>query len=84
MTFTNTIVKQTVMGPWKVVMGSTENDSTSGEVNTGLSHIDHFTCNGIGDAAVEISINEDFPLGKGAVTVVTENGKDFIWIAYGR
>ena len=84
MAVTNTTIRRTIMGNKRVVVGSTANSGTGGEIVTGLKYIEHFTCNATGGTAAEISVNEAFPLSKGDVTVVTESSVALIWMAIGR
>ena len=46
MAFVATQTGQTVMGNMRMVYGTFTNDTTSGEVTTGLSQVHHFTCAG--------------------------------------
>ncbi len=84
MTLTQTIDRRTVVGNLKMVMGHCTNDSTGGDVATGLRRVESFVLTPLGGTAVEHSVNETFPLDSGDVTVVTENAINFSWIAYGR
>ena len=81
MTFTNTIIARGVMGDLRYVIGSTANDSTSGEVVTGLSRVSAFIPVVLDSSVGEIAVDETFPLSSGSVTVVTESSKSFVWIA---
>ena len=84
MTLTTTIDRRTVFGNLKIVIGHCANDSTGGDVATGLNNVELFIPVGLGAAAVEIGVNETFPLSGGDVTVVTENAIAFSWIAFGK
>jgi len=84
MTLTTTIIRRTVFGNMKVVIGSCANDSTGGDVPTGLRNVESFIPTNLGSSAAELAVNESFPLSGGDVTVVTENNIDFAWIAIGR
>ena len=84
MTLTTTIVRKTIFGNMKIVIGYTTNDSTGGDVATGLRVVEAFFAQGLGSSAVEMGINETFPLNSGDVTVVTENGIAFSWMAIGK
>jgi hypothetical protein len=46
MAFAATQTGQTVMGNMRMVYGTFTNDDTSGEVNTGMKQVHHFTCTG--------------------------------------
>lgn len=84
MTLTTTIDRKSVFGNMKIVIGHCANDSTGGDVATGLRRVEMFIPVGLGAAAVEIAVNETFPLDSGDVTVVTENAIAFSWMAIGR
>ncbi len=84
MTFTTTIIARTVYGNKKVVIGSTANDGTTGDVVTGLASVDMFIPTPLGGTAAEISVDETFPFAGGAISVVAESSVNFGWIAYGR
>jgi len=84
MTIATTIISREVMGAKKVVFGYSTNDSTGGEIVTGLNYIEYFGITSLGSSAVEVGVNEVFPLAKGEVTIVTESGKAINWMAVGR
>lgn len=84
MAVTNTINVRTVMGDQRVIMGSTVNTGTGGEVATGLTTVNSFLAVPQEGVAAEIAVNETFPLPKGEVTVVAENGVNFAWTAIGK
>lgn len=84
MTIVTTIIRRTVMGNMKIVVGSCTNDSTGGDVATGLRNVEVFIPVNLGSSAAELAVNETFPLASGDVTVVTENAINFAWIAIGR
>ena len=83
MTIVTTIIERTEFGNKKIVMGASTNDSTGGEIVTGLKRVEGFVLTSLGSSAVESSVNETFPLEKGEVTIVTENNVDVSWIAIG-
>ena len=59
---------------------------TGGEVTTGMAYIEtfHLTHTGAAVATNSPAANETFPLAKGAVTIVTDDGSDGVWLALGR
>ena len=84
MTIVTTIIRRSVFGNMRIVVGACTNDSTGGEVVTGLTRVEAFCVTNLGATAAELSINEALPLAKGEVTVVTENNVNFSWIAFGK
>jgi len=59
---------------------------TGGEVTTLMSSVDTFMLQHTGSAVTTNApvANETFPLAKGAVTIVTDDGEDGLWIAIGK
>ena len=84
MTIATTLIRRSVFGNMKVVIGSCTNDSTGGDVDTTLSVVELFIPINLGGTAAELSVNESFPVASGTITVVTENAVNFAWIAFGR
>ena len=84
MTITTTIIRRSVFGNMKIVVGSCANDSTGGDVETGLNSVEAFCPTVLGGTIYGFSVNETFPLAGGAVTVVTQTGIAFSWIAFGK
>lgn len=84
MTIVTTITKKNqVFGNLRMHIGTCTNDSTGGDVVTGLSNVEIFIPINLGGTAAEIAVNESFPLAGGTVTVVTESSIAFAWIAIG-
>lgn len=84
MTLTTTVDERTIFGNLRIVLGHSTNDGTGGDVATGLRQVYQFIPVGLGSSAVEIAVNETFPLSSGDVTVVTENAINFTWMAIGK
>jgi hypothetical protein len=85
MAFISTKIRETIFGHKKVSYGTFTNDTTGGEIHTGLRvieslEIQHTGTEVIGNAPV---INETLPLGEESATVVTANAKSGIWKATG-
>ncbi|MFA5306645.1 MAG: hypothetical protein WC365_04295 [Candidatus Babeliales bacterium] len=86
MTLTSTITKQTEFGDRKVVFGTFTNDSTGGDIETGLRVVEQFYVQHTGSAAVAEtpSVYETLPVGdRTSPTIVTTSGKAGIWMAIG-
>lgn len=84
MTIVTTIIRRSVFGNMRIVVGTSTNDSTGGDVETGLNSVEAFVPTPIGGTAAEISVNETYPLAGGTVTVVCESSVNFSWIAFGK
>ena len=86
MTFSSTILRQTIFGDMKIAMGTyTQADTeTGGDIVTGLQVVKgFFLCNTSGGlTASPATVNETLPC-TGTVTIVTEAHGTGIWIAIG-
>lgn len=87
MVFSSTITKRTVIGNVRTSYGNfTSGGTTGGDVATGLTAVDFFAITHK-DTAVEANCpvaNETFPDAPAAITIVTDSGKDGVWMAIGR
>ena len=87
MAFVSTLIGETVMGNKRVRYGTFTNagGDTGGEVVTGLAHIEsiQLTLTGSAVGANAPAVNETFPLSKSDVTIVTDDGADGLWVAFG-
>jgi len=86
MAIANTIIDRTVWGDKRVVYGKSviSGDTNTGDVATGLSKVEILLPVVKGATQKGFSVNEDFPLSGGDVTVVTEsNNQTFYWLAIG-
>lgn len=87
MAIANTIIRRTVIGNLRLVLGkSVLSDGTNtGDVETGLSRVEHFNIETSGSAQKGTSVNETLPLSSGDVTIVSEsNDATVYWMALGR
>jgi len=87
MAIATTIQHKTVFGDMKVHYGKAvlSGGSSSGDVVTGLGHIDHMQVTPEGSAEKGCAINETFPLASGDATVVMESANlTFYWMAIGK
>lgn len=84
MAFTQTIIKQTVMGDRRVVYGTWATDTTGGTIATGLHQVEHISLQYTGAAAIteSPSVNETLPC-DGTVVIVVTSGADGLWKAVG-
>lgn len=75
------------VGDRKIVTGTFTNGGadTGGDIETGLSVVEHFQIQHTGSAVVASAavVNESLPLQSGTVTIVTVADADGTWIAYG-
>lgn len=87
MAFASAITDKTVMGNKRVHWGTFTNagGDTGGNVNTGLRSVEHMQLQHTGSAVVasEPVINETLPYDGSAITIVTVDGADGIWMAVG-
>jgi len=86
MALVSTIIKQTVIGDRKLVIGSFTNDTTSGDIITGLQVVETLIVQHTGATVVADSpaVDETLPLGGlTPVTIKTTSAKAGIWIAIG-
>jgi len=84
MAFTQTIIKQTVMGDKRVVYGTWATDTDHGTINTGLHLVQHIDLQYLGATAPgeSPSVNETLPT-DGTIEIVFTTGKGGAWIAVG-
>jgi len=87
MTFASTITVKGVMGNKKYRMGTWTCGSgdTGGDINTGLGICESIILQSTGSAVVASApvVNETLPVAGSAVTIVTTDNEDGIWIAFG-
>lgn len=86
MAIATTIIKRTVFGNEKVVMGKSviSGGTDAGEVETSLRQVTSFHMTVQGSTQKGCNVNETFPLKSGTVTAETEsNDQTFYWVAYG-
>ena len=86
MTLTQTVDRRTIVGNMRMLIGHCTSDGTGGDVTTGLREVETFFIQHQ-DSSVEGNapvVNETLPLSGGDVTVVTDSGKSFTWMAIGR
>jgi len=85
--FTVTIIKKGIIGDLEYVIGKYVNDSgsTGGELTTGLSNVDNLVLQEKGSSVSSDRsvVNEDFPLAKGDVTIVTSSNETGTFTAWG-
>ena len=87
MAITTTIIRRSVFGNMKIVLGKSvlSGSASTGEVVTGLRQVESFHMDENGSTAKATAVNEDFPLAGGTVTAHTEsNDATFYWEAKGR
>ena len=87
MAFVSTKQGETVFGNKRVVYGKYTNagGDTGGNISTGLNYVEHVQLTQTGAAVTTGApvVNETLPLASGAVTIVTDDGADGLWIAFG-
>jgi len=85
--FTDTILKRTVFGDKKVILGKFVNagGSTGGDIATGLTVVDQVILQHVGSAVVASApvVNETLPLSSGDVTIVTVANTSGTFMAIG-
>lgn len=88
MAFSYTILRRTVIGNMRLVVGTYVNGTTDtgGAINTGLRTVEFFTAQPIGSSAGSsvAVVNGSFPIHGGVVTIVTEANEDGVWLAIGQ
>lgn len=86
MALASSVTGSTVFGDLRVVFGTYTNDTTSGDIKTGLTTVLTMSITASGSAIVADAptINETFPLAGGDVTVINTSSKTGYWIAYGK
>lgn len=87
MTIVNTIIRRSVFGNMKIVLGKSVLSGTTdtGDVATGLRTVESFHATTEGSTAKAVAVNETLPLAGGDVTIVTEsNDATIYWEAKGR
>jgi hypothetical protein len=91
MAFASTITKaaQSFFGDKKVASGTwtNANGDTGGDINTGLTICEYISLTVNASSAGSITsvpcVNETLPIAGSAVTIVTLDGQDGYWWAYG-
>lgn len=87
MAFAYSITGQTVFGNKRIVYGTYTNagGDTGGDIATGLTNCEAIFLQPTGSAvnANAPVANETFPVAGGAVTIVTDNGADGQFMAFG-
>jgi hypothetical protein len=85
MTLASTISGYADFGAKRVSWGSFTNDSTGGDIDTGLAICEGILIQHTGSAAIgdSPSINETLPCAGSAITIVTTSGKVGNWFAWG-
>ena len=85
MAFVSAVTRETVFGNVRIKWGTFTNDTTGGDIATGLTRVHFLVAQHSGDATVASSpsVNETFPLSGGDVTIVTTASADGYWLAIG-
>lgn len=89
MAFASTITRReaNVVGDRKITYGTYTNGSgdTGGNIDTGLEICEHIMLQPTGSAVVATApvVNEALPIAGNAITVVTADDEDGVWMAYG-
>ncbi len=89
MTFASTITRTipNIVGDRKITHGTYTNASgdTGGNIDTGLQVCEHIQLQPTGTAVIASNpvVNETLPIDGSAITIVTTDNEDGIWIAYG-
>jgi hypothetical protein len=87
MAFSSAIIGTSVMGNKKVTWGTFTDGSgdTGGNIDTGLISCESMFLQSGGTAVIASApvINETLPVAGGAVTIVTADGEDGTWLAFG-
>ncbi len=89
MTFASTITRviPNIVGDRKITHGTYTNGSgdTGGNINTGLKVCEFIQLQPTGSSVIASNpvINETLPIDGSAITIVTTDNEDGIWMAYG-
>jgi hypothetical protein len=86
MALASSVSGQTVVGDLRMVWGTFTSDTTTGDINTGLTSVFTMavTAKGSSIVADAPTINETFPLASGDVTVICTTSTVGYWVAWGK
>jgi hypothetical protein len=82
MAFASTVTDQTVVGNIRMVYGTFTNGETDsgGDITPGLDNVRGFSCVPTGQVGATMP---KYSFASGVITLVTDNGVDGNWIAWG-
>ena len=85
MAFASTVSGSTVFGNLRVTYGTWTTDTTTGDIDTGLTKVLNMQITGAGSAVVADAptINETLPCSGSAVTIICTSATVGYWIAFG-
>ena len=86
MALASSVTGSTVFGDLRVTYGTFTNDTTGGDISTGLTSVFAMSVTAKGSSIVADAppINETVPLAGGDVTVITTTSTTGYWVAYGK
>lgn len=86
MALVSSVTGQTVVGDLRMTYGTFTNDTTGGDIDTGLTEVFTMQVTAAGSSIVADAptINETFPVAGSAVTIITTSSKVGYWTAWGK
>jgi len=86
MAFASTVSGSTVFGDLRVTYGTWTTDTTTGDIDTGLTKVLAMSITAAGSSVVADAptINETLPVAGSAVTIICTSATVGYWVAYGK